>query len=295
MRSYLLLLLCVTLWGSNFVFGSVLVKEFPPLHLSAFRLLATTLFLCAYAGATRRFSRLTLRDILYLLPLTVFGYLMNQVSFFTGLQTTDATTAALILSLAPIFTALLARLFLKEPFTKRMAIGSFVALAGVFFVIGKASGLHLSVGVWLLIVAMVTFSFSVIMMRKLTETLDAFAATVYSTILGCGMVFPTALWREPHAQLHPQWWAWVLLIGTAFVIQGICSLIWNGQLRKVGAAKASIFLNLQPFVAMVLGFILLGTPITLTQVAGSMLIVGGVVFATWQGMPAPKSVSLPGK
>jgi drug/metabolite transporter (DMT)-like permease len=295
MRSYLLLLLCVTLWGCNFVFGSILVKHFPPLHLSAFRLGTTTLFLCAYAAATRRFTRLTARDILYMLPLAVVGYLMNQVAFFTGLQTTGATTAALILSLSPICTALLARLFLKEPFTLRMAIGSVIALAGVFFVVGNGSGLHISVGIWLMVVAMATFSVSVILMRKLTESLDAFAATVYSTILGFGFILPTALWREPHAPLHAPWWSWLLLIGTALVIQGICSLIWNGQLRQVGAAKASIFLNLQPFVAMILGFLLIGTPITLIQTVGSALIVGGVVFATWQGLPAPRSVSLPEK
>lgn len=289
MRSYLLLLLCVTLWGANFVFGSILVREFPALHVSAYRLTVTALFLLVYAAATRRFSKLTWRDVAYLIPLVIVGTMLNQVSFFTGLLTTDATTAALILSLAPIFTSILARIFLKEPFTARMAVGSLLALLGVFFVVGNGSaGLSITPGVWLMFAAMITFSISIILMRKLIERLDAFAATLYSTILGCASVFPVAIWREPHAASHPHWWAWALLLGSAMLIQCMCSLIWNGELRKVGAAKASIFLNLQPFVTMVFGFVLLGTPITWTQVIGSVLIVGGVVLATWQGLPAPK-------
>ncbi|WP_246311118.1 DMT family transporter [Paenibacillus xylanilyticus] len=84
--------------------------------------------------------RLTSQDIIYLIPLAFIGMLLHQVSFFTGLQTIDATTSSLILSLFPIFTALLARLFLKEPFTLRMVVGSLVALIGVFFVVSQGRG-----------------------------------------------------------------------------------------------------------------------------------------------------------
>ena len=76
----------------------------------------------------------------------------------------------------------------------------------------------------------------------------------------------------------------MLLIGSALLIQGLCAIIWNNQIRKVGAAKASVFLNLQPFVAMVLGYLILGNPVTFTQVGGSILIVGGVILSTLQNM-----------
>ncbi|MGW8824112.1 EamA family transporter [Paenibacillus lautus] len=79
------------------------------------------------------------------------------------------------------------------------------------------------------------------------------------------------------------------MVGSALLIQGLCAVIWNAQIRKVGAAKASLFLNLQPFVAMILGYITLGTPISLTQVAGSVLIISGVVLATMQGQRTRKT------
>ncbi|MGG4340710.1 DMT family transporter [Paenibacillus lautus] len=284
MRSYLLLLFCATLYGSNFVVGSLLLQAFPALHLSAYRLMVSAVFLLIYLIATHRLTKITSRDSVYLVPFALIGMLLHQVSFFTGLRTTDATTASLILSLAPIFTALFARLFLREPFTIRMTAGSIVALAGVFFVVGYGGSLSIAIteGIWIMFICMLALSGSIILMKKLTERMDPFVATVYTTVLGCITVYPVAVWREPHVQVEPGFWWWVLLIGSALLIQGLCAIIWNAQIRKVGAAKASLFLNLQPFVAMVLGYITLGTPVSLTQVGGSVLIICGVVLATLQ-------------
>ncbi|RXT15444.1 DMT family transporter [Ammoniphilus sp. CFH 90114] len=282
LRSYLWLLLCVSLWGSNFVFGSILVQEFPPLLLAAFRLLVTTLFLLGYAYSTNRLVMITKQDWKLLLLLGFIGTLLNQTAFFNGLKLTDATTAALILSLTPITTAYLASVFLGETLTKNMIVGSLIAILGVFFVIGKGSGIHLSLGVLLIFLAMITFSCSIIIVRKLTERLDSFITTVYATATGTFLLIPVAFTFEPISSGNHPLWAWLLLIATAIVMQGICALIWNNQLKKIGAGKASIFLNLQPFVAMVSGFLLLGTEITIPQLMGSLLIVVGVVMGTIQ-------------
>jgi drug/metabolite transporter (DMT)-like permease len=73
---------------------------------------------------------------------------------------------------------------------------------------------------------------------------------------------------------------WILLIITAIIMHGVCTLIWNSQIQKVGASKASLFMNLEPFIAMIVGFIVLKNKITLPQIFGSILIITGVVIAT---------------
>lgn len=284
MRSYLLLLFCASLYGSNFVLGSLLLQAFPALHLSAYRLAVSSVFLLLYLIGTRRLVRVTLRDTVYLIPYALVGMLLHQVSFFTGLRTVDATTASLILSLSPICTALFARLFLKEPFTLRMTMGSVVAFAGVFFVVANGAGfmLRISSGIGWMLICMLAFSGSVILMKKLTERIEPLVATAYSTMLGCIAVFPVSIWSEPHAEIRPHYGWWLVLIGSALLIQGLCAVVWNAQIRRVGAATASLFLNLQPFVAMVSGYFILGTPISCMQVAGSVLIICGVILATFQ-------------
>lgn len=293
-RSYLLLLFCVTLWGSNFVFGSILVKEFPPLFLADVRLLFTSMFLLGYAWLTKKFVKIKPRELGLLILLGLVGTLANQTAYFNGLLTTDATTASLILSMAPIVTAVLASLFLKEQFTLRMKIGSGLALVGTFFVVGIGAGLSISKGVLLIAIAMVTFSSSMIIIRKLTQTIPAFITTVYSTTMGTLFLTPAALLTvDPTAKISHEGWAWLLLILTAILMQGVCGIVWNQQLQIVGTGKAAIFLNLQPFVAMLVGFLLLGSQVTSVQVGGSLLIVAGVVVASIRSKRASQSPKSP--
>nr|WP_279665305.1 DMT family transporter [Ectobacillus ponti] len=286
-----MLVACVTLWGSNFVFGSMLIQEFSPIPLAAVRLICTSLFLLAYAWFAKKFTRIRAREGMLLLALGMVGTLMNQTAFFSGLRTTDATTAALILSLSPLVTGLLAAVFLKETFTLKMLAGSIVALIGVFFVVGKGT-VALSGGVGFMFLAMLTFSSSMIFMRKLTEKLDSFITTVYATTVGTIMLAPVSLLQGP-IHLSHHMWAWLLLVGSAIVMQGICGLIWNRQLQVVGAGNAAMFLNLQPFVTMLVGFALLGTKVTLPQTAGAALIIGGVLVSQWKTRRKPLEAKLP--
>ncbi|WP_425464809.1 DMT family transporter [Paenibacillus piri] len=275
------------------MFGSILIKEFPPILLSAIRLSATSLFLIGYGWSFKKLGYLTRRDILWLIPLGFIGTLLNQSAFFTGLETVDATTAALITSLAPITVAVLAAVFLKETITRRMVFGSVLAIVGIFFVVGKSGGIKLSIGIVYMFLAMFTFAVSIIIMRKLTERIDPLTATVYSTVIGSSMVIPVALVKEPITNVSSHPWAWVLLVVTAILMQGLCGLIWNVQLKRIGAGKAAVFLNLQPFVAMIVGFLLLGTPVTTVQAVGSLLIVGGVLLATGQKKAKPERIGKP--
>ena len=76
---------------------------------------------------------------------------------------------------------------------------------------------------------------------------------------------------------------WALLIGSAIIVHGIATLVWNNHIRYVEASKASILSNLEPFVAMITGLILLAKPITGIELLGAFFIVGGVLLSTYQG------------
>ncbi|TBL80032.1 DMT family transporter [Paenibacillus thalictri] len=282
MKTYALLLTCVLFWGSNFVFGTILVQQFSPMALSAVRLSFTALFFIVVMLFTRRWPTLKMRDLLLFLPLGLIGTVVNQTAFFNGMQTTDATTAALVMSLAPITTAYLARWLLKEPLSKPMITGSVAALAGVFLVVGRGGGfsLSLSLGEIMIFIAMLSFAVSVILVRKLTERMEPLAITIHASWIGAVLQVPCALLLEPSIRLSHSVWMWLLAVGSALGSQVIATLIWNRQLKEIGAGKSAVFLNLQPFVAMLVGFILLGTKVTLGQLGGSLLIIGGVLIAS---------------
>lgn len=288
LRSYLLLIFCVTAWGSNFVFGKMLVAEFSPLFLSAMRLLFIVLFLLIWSRGRLKMPKLTRTDWLLLAVLGVVGVFINQWSFYKGLVTADPTTSALILALTPITTALLAAVFLKESLTGRMALGSVIGTSGVLFVIYTGAELHFDVGILWIVLTMLTFATSIILVRLLGHRLPPLVTTLVSNLIGFGSMLPFVLISIPTATVSTSLSAWILLFVTAVVMHGIVTLIWNSQLQKVGAAKAAMFANLEPFIAMLFGLMLLAKPVTAVQFFGALLIIAGVTLTTTSKEPREK-------
>jgi drug/metabolite transporter (DMT)-like permease len=279
-RNYLLLLLCVTCWGSNFIFGAILVKEFSPMLLSVLRLLFITIFIVLYALKSKKWRRIDRKDWMLFILSGLVGVFINHWTFYAALETAHPTTSALILALAPITTALLASIFLGEKLTLNLSMGSIIAFLGVFFVITNGDNLHFSIGIVWIFITMLSFSISMIMVKKLTARYHSITITAYSTIIGFSSLTPVALMTESPLKMSRDYGHWILLIITAIIMHGVCTLIWNSQIQKVGASKASLFMNLEPFIAMIVGFIVLKNRITLPQIFGSMLIITGVVIAT---------------
>ena len=73
--------------------------------------------------------------------------------------------------------------------------------------------------------------------------------------------------------------AWVSLTYSAIGALVITNLFWFRVVGQVGAAKSSYFLNLQPFGAAVLAWILLGEQITLTQIVGGVAIAAAIAIS----------------
>ncbi|NTU20432.1 DMT family transporter [Brevibacillus sp. HB1.2] len=288
LRSYLLLIFCVTAWGSNFVFGKMLVAEFSPLFLSAMRLLFIVLFLLIWSRGRLKMPKLTRTDWFLLAVLGVVGVFINQWSFYKGLVTADPTTSALILALTPITTALLAALFLKESLTGRMAIGSVIGTSGVLFVIYTGAELHFDVGILWIVLTMLTFATSIILVRLLGHRLPPLVTTLVSNLIGFGSMLPFVLISIPTSTVSTSLSSWILLFVTAVIMHGIVTLIWNSQLQKVGAAKAAMFANLEPFIAMLFGLLLLAKPVTAVQFFGAVLIIAGVTLTTTSKEPREK-------
>lgn len=284
LKAYIWLTVCVIVWGSNFVFGKLLVQDFSPTLLTSLRLLFILLLLVGIALYKKHFQRLNHKDLLAITFLGIVGVFINQWSFFMGLQTADPTTSALILATAPILTGFLAAIFLKEKLTSRTLIGSIVAITGIIFVVtkGDLSAVQLDRGLLWIVITMVTFAIMIIMTRLLSHRIDPLTITLYSNTVGFIVSIPFVFLLDTPLQFSTKTSDWAFLIGTAVIVHGLANLIWNHNIRFVNASKASILSNLEPFVTMIMGLILLSKPVTSIEALGSLFIVGGVLLSTYQ-------------
>lgn len=276
--TYLILLFCVVAWGSNFVFGSILVGVFDPSIIAFFRLIFILIFLFFMTFRTVKTAKLTIQNLIWLAVAGFIGISLNQWSFYASLQFTEPVTAALILALSPIVTALISSYWFNERKNFQFWAGSFVALLGVWLVITKGSLLVPSVGKGELLIGLTMLSFSIflVFVQHLSKSIHPATITWYSNVFGLVGLLPFVPWKNTHLVWSIPFSYWLLLILTAIIMHGLCTYLWNNSIQKVGATKAALLLNLEPFIAMVFAFPILGHHIQTLQLVGALVIVVGV-------------------
>lgn len=223
----------------------------------------------------------TKREWGLLLVVGITGTLINQLFYFTGLQESTPGNAALIIALSPITTTLLARIFLKELFTRQKLIGVIVALAGVVCIVlygGKE--LSISHGDLYLLMAMLGMSASLLFVRKLTSAMSAYEVTIYATVIGTILMSPAVAVEAASGALHAsdQLFMWVLLVSVAVIGQGLAGFWWNSGIAVAGASASAIFKNIPPLIAIIVSHFVLGEPILFMQIGGGILILAGVAI-----------------
>ncbi len=269
------------LWGCNYVASAYLLGGFSPIFLSFARLCMTTLFLLATAFQIRGLRRPTNREWLLLAGVGVFGTLLNQIFYFTGLRHSTAANASLIIGLTPVATILLERMIYKVTFTTARLAGVILGLTGIVVIVGTGGGLHASPGDLNLIVAMIALSVSIIFVRGLARSMSSFAVTIFSTVLGAVLMAPAAGGEAllGQSEVSHSLVMWGILAAAGIIAQGMASFWWNRGVAVLGAGTAAMFMNVPPFIAILLGHFLLHDPIQGSQIIGGVLILAGVFVA----------------
>jgi drug/metabolite transporter (DMT)-like permease len=286
----LMLLTTVVLWALNLtVTRYILTHGFEPLAYATVRYGAAALIFLAIAFVAERTLRIRRAD-LGLVLLAVLCLWLNQLSFVYALEKTSASTIALILGATPIFAALIGLAFGLERLSRRFWIAAAVSFAGVGFVaLGASGGVSADArGDLLGIATAATWAGYSVAIAPLMERYSA--SRISAVVLSLGWVL-IALVGFPQAAGQDYglgWEVWVLL---AFATLGplvVTNVLWFRSLHRIGASRATLVANLQPFVAAVFALVLLSERMTWLQVVGGILIAGGILTAR-RRPPAPAS------
>ncbi|MEO5576265.1 MAG: DMT family transporter [Gaiellaceae bacterium] len=286
----LMLLTTVVLWALNLtVTRYILTHGFEPLAYATVRYGAATLIFLAIAVVAERTLRIRRSDLLLVVSAAVCLWL-NQLSFVYALEQTSASTIALILGATPIFAALVGLVFGRERLSGRFWLAAAVSFAGVGLVAaGSTSGVSGDTrGTLLGIATAATWAGYSVAIAPLMERYSA--SRISAVVLSLGWVL-IALVGFPQAAGQDYglgWEVWALL---AFATLGplvLTNVLWFRSLHRIGASRATLVANLQPFVAAVFALVLLSESMSLLQVLGGILIAGGILSAR-RRPPAPAS------
>lgn len=281
LKLYLIGIFCVTAWGSNFVFGSILVKQFDPGIIAVIRLVFILMFLYTVTHQQVRGTRFDKKGWLLLIAGGLIGVSFNQWSFYASLQYTEPVTASLILALSPIVTVALSAYYLKEKKQLMFWVGALVGLSGVWLVITQGTWFVPSIGLGELLIGgtMLSFSIFILLVQHMSKTMSVGAITWYTNLIGMIGLLPFVSWKSFPSALNVEWKYCVLLIITAVIMHGLCTYLWNGIIREAGASNISLLLNLEPFIAMIFSYILLKQIISAPQLIGGLIIITGILIS----------------
>lgn len=289
-RTWLAIAALLLLWASAFAgiragmrlspSGAVGPDGYGPGELALLRFGTASTVLALYAFAKR--MRLPERSELPLIGLTGFlGISVYHVALNFGEMTVQAGAASLLISAAPVFTALLSVAVLKERLTGLGWLGILLAFAGVALIaLSGGRGLHFTPGALLILLAATVAAIYSILSKQLLRRHAALEFTCYSIWAGTLplLVFlPGLLRRLPVAA--PQATFAVIYLG--IFPAAIAYVLWNYALARMPASLLSSFLYLSPVLASLIAWVWLGeVPALLTLVGGAIAILGVILVQT---------------
>jgi drug/metabolite transporter (DMT)-like permease len=284
-----MLLGTVTLWALNFTVSKYILDEgFRPLAYSSVRYACAALIFVAITLAWEGSLRIG-RGRLPLMALCTLLLFANQLSFVYALKFTTATTVALLFGTLPIFTAILARGSGVEQLSVRFWVAALLSFAGVALVaIGSGGSLSANLkGNALAVSGALTWAGYSVAIAPLMRRYSPFRL---SAVFLVAVTVPLALTGSHQLANQDFHFGALVWVGFAFAVLGplvTTNFLWFTAIDRVGPSRASLFANLQPFLAAIVALLLLSEHITAVQVVGGLAIGGGIVLASRRG-PAPE-------
>jgi drug/metabolite transporter (DMT)-like permease len=279
----LVMLVTVVLWSGNFTAVKLGLREISPLAFTVVRFgigAAVTYAIVRWREGPLRFQR---ADWPLLTAAAVIGITVNQLTFVGALSTTSAVNVALLIGTITLWTSIVSVIAGQERLDGAHWIGVLVGLGGVALIVtgGVPSGGEATLlGDALALGVAISWAIYSVLLRPLAGRYSPLQLSTFVTVVGTAILVPFSI-----PQLLTQDWSAVgpsaiggLLYAT-FIALTLTNLLYFSALQRIGAARASAFIYLEPFLGVLFAVWLLGEHVTVLQLLGGVIVVAAVVVA----------------
>jgi drug/metabolite transporter (DMT)-like permease len=286
-----LLLITVVFWSFNFtVVKYALTHGWEPLAYSSVRFAIGAVLFSAFTYGREGGLRVQRGDVWLMLGAAALGIWLNQLSFVYSVRLTTAATVALMFGTLPIFVALISYALRLEHLRLRHWIATVISFSGVALVaLGASGGIGGEIGGILLgLVASATWAAYSVAMGPLMRRYSPYRISAFMLLAGSVPLLVSAV-----TQLAGQDWddlgalAWAAFVYSLFFSLVFTNILWFTAIDRVGAARASLYANLQPFLGAFFALVVLSEEMGALQFAGGFVIGAGILLARFARPPAP--------
>ena len=270
-------------WGLGFTLAKMafVTVAFPPILLIAFRFSVAALALVWFVkppwGSMWR-----------IFWIAVVGVTIQYSMVFTGLVDLDASTAIIVLQLEVPFAALLAAVFFKDHLGWRRTFGMILAFLGVMLIAGQPRLQGNLVPVFLVLGGSFIWAIGQVMIKTLDGRVAGFPLIAWVAVFGAPPLF-VASWLFEDGQMEAiatvglVGWGVVFYMGLVMTALGYA--IWYHLIGTYPMNKVVPYLLLVPVAAVVSSMVILGERLSLVEVAGSAVVIGGIAVIITHNPP----------
>ena len=283
-KGTLLAVLTAIISGISIPANKYFIVTLDPLVFTAVRAVIIGAIFLLISSCISRSSHMKFRKVpwKYLIAIAIVGGSFAFWLFFAGLQLTTAGRAAFLEKSLPIYTAVLAFIFLKERVSRKMSIALLAMLIGtaiIYFSQITPGPLwpNPSLGDLLVIIATIMWATEDIISKKAmmlgeTNFIISFARMFFGGLILFGVVI---LLGDLGALLVLSMQQWTnILISTALLFGYV--LCWYWSLRYINVVKATSILLFASVISLVGGILAFGEPTPALQLIGSgVILIGG--------------------
>ena len=282
-KGYLMVACAATLWGTVGVQVQTLFNYNLSLQSIIFwRLFFAFIILFSFVFFTNK-KRLIIdkKGLIYLALMGLFSQLLFNLFYFSCIQKTTIATAVTLLYSAPIFIAVMARIFYKELFTPIKTVALFLCMGGCFFAAtgGSVAVLKLNlIGVLMGLGAGFTFSLVTIISKFIINKYHQLTIIVYA--LGFGLLFylpfshPLIIF-----QMSLPLEVWLLISFFGVISTAIAyGLYITGISYGIEVSRAGIISTLELVVAVILSYLIFKETLWGWKLAGILMVVFSVII-----------------
>jgi drug/metabolite transporter (DMT)-like permease len=274
-----MLLGAVLLWALNVTVSKYLLEHgWAPLTYGTIRYLAAIILFWIFTYARERSFHIARADLKFVLLAAALIF-VNQICFVYSLKIGQASTLALLFGTTPVFVGLLGLALRHDRLQRSFWVGAALTFLGVVL-IGTAGGGASSDyrGILLGLSTAFTWGAYTLAVAPLLRRYSPYR--VSSLVLLIGWI-PLALISIPQVSAQRFSFGWTAWIGFGYAVIGplfLTTIVWFKAVNIVGAARASLFNNMQPFFAVLFAVLLLSEKLRTFEIVGGVLIFAGIVL-----------------
>lgn len=281
-------ILAVLIWAMNAVVSKISAGVIEPEAISFYRWTLALLILTPFCLRKSIKNWAVIKPLLFkFASLGFLGMGLYQCLTYYAAHTLSATMLGIFLSLVPLLTIFLSFVILRTPLTVGLIVGGILSFSGIAWLVSEGNPKMLlehgiGTGELIMMIASISYALYGVLVMKWKIQVSVWQSLYWQIFFGVLILLPIFLFTKDVAITQKNIG---LIIFAGIPASIIAPSLWLMGVARLGASKASLFMNLSPIFTAIISIMFLHESLESYHIWGGMVSLIGVIIAQRMNTP----------